>query len=283
MFDSDFECIHVDNKEIADELTTYLKTIAPDRDIVKLYKGKMPIFESFGVAKYVKSLFGRTVSVKRGAYLIFDQTEAMHVVDVNSGTRTRAGQSQEENALEVNLASAEEIARQLRLRDIGGIIVIDFIDMSENENRQKLYEHMTKLMAKDRARHNILPLSKFCLMQITRQRVRPAMAIKTDEVCPTCGGTGKARPAILLTNELEDQLASIVKEFGFRNVTLTVHPYVAAYLKNGFFSLRRRWAWKFHCSLTVVPMHEHGFLEFHFVDTNGDEIDINLLSEMRKK
>ena len=152
LFDDDFECIHVDNQATFDELTTYLKTIAPDKNIVKLYTGDLPIFESFGIAKYVKSSFGRTVSVKRGAYLIFDQTEAMHVIDVNSGTRARAGQSQEENALEVNMASAEEIARQLRLRDIGGIIVIDFIDMMEADNRQKLYERMTELMAGDRAR-----------------------------------------------------------------------------------------------------------------------------------
>ena len=180
--------------------------------MVRHYTGELPIFESFDIAKQLKSLFGRTVSVKRGAYLIFDQAEAMHVIDVNSGTRTRAGQSQEENALEVNMASATEIARQLRLRDLGGIVVIDFIDMMDGENRQKLFDHMTALMANDRAKHNILPLSKFCLMQITRQRVRPAMAIQTDEVCPTCMGTGKARPAILLVEEIEEQLKHISRD-----------------------------------------------------------------------
>ena len=250
-------------------------------NIVKLYTGDLPIFESFGIAKYVKSSFGRTVSVKRGAYLIFDQTEAMHVIDVNSGTRARAGQSQEENALEVDMASAEERARQLRLRDIGGIIIIDFIDMMEADNRQKLYERMTELMAGDRARHNILPLSKFCLMQITRQRVRPATAIRTDETCPTCHGTGKARPAILLVDTIKDQLDSIVRDFKFRDVTLMVHPYVAAYLQKGVWSLERRWRWEYRCKFKVTALHELGFLDFRFIDKHGDEIDVNLLSEMQ--
>ena len=284
LFDNDFECIYVDNKAVQAELTEYLRMIAPDKDnIVKLHREAMPIFESFGIAKQVKSLFGRTVSVKRGAYLIFDQTEAMHVIDVNSGTRTRAGQTQEENALEVNMASADEIARQLRLRDIGGIIVIDFIDLTESENRQKLYEHMTQLMANDRARHNILPLSKFCLMQITRQRVRPATVIRTDEVCPTCGGTGKARPAILIIDEIEDQLASLVGDYGFKHIELQVHPYISAYIKKGLWSLERRWRWKYHCRLKVVPMFELGFLEFRFVDEQGEVLNLEVISEMSKK
>lgn len=284
LFDDDFEHIYVDNKAVFNELDEYVKTIAPDKsDIVKLHRDTLPIFESFGIAKQVKSLFGRTVSVKRGAYLIFDQTEAMHVIDVNSGTRTRAAQSQEENALEVNMASADEIARQLRLRDMGGIIVIDFIDLMEAENRQKLYEHMNALMANDRARHNILPLSKFCLMQITRQRVRPATFIRTDEVCPTCGGTGKTRPAILLVDEIEDRLASIVNDFHFKNITLRVHPYLGAYLKKGIRSLERRWRWKYHCKLKVVPLFQLGMLEFNFADEQGNEIDLETLSEMSKK
>ncbi len=284
LFDDDFEHIYVDNKAVCRELADYIKTIAPDKsDIVKLHRDALPIFESFGIARQVKSLFGRTVSVKRGAYLIFDQTEAMHVIDVNSGTRTRAAQSQEENALEVNMASATEIARQLRLRDMGGIIVIDFIDLTENENRQKLYEHMTKLMANDRARHNILPLSKFCLMQITRQRVRPATYIRTDEVCPTCGGTGKVRPAILLLDEIEDQLASIVNDFHFKKITLCVHPYIGAYLKKGLWSMACRWRWKYHCRLKVVSLFELGLLEFKFIDEQNNEIDLETLSEMNKK
>lgn len=282
LFNDDFECIHVDNKAVYDELNDFMQVIAPDRkNVVRHYTGELPIFESFDIAKQLKSLFGRTVSVKRGAYLIFDQAEAMHVIDVNSGTRTRAGQSQEENALEVNMASATEIARQLRLRDLGGIVVIDFIDMMDGENRQKLFDHMTALMANDRAKHNILPLSKFCLMQITRQRVRPAMAIQTDEVCPTCMGTGKARPAILLVEEIEEQLKHISRDLKITNIKLVVHPYVAAYLKKGLFSLERRWRWQYHCRFRVQPLYELGFLEFRFIDKHGDEVDLKLLSDTK--
>ena len=282
LFNDDFECIHVDNKAVYDELNDFMQVIAPDRkNVVRHYTGELPIFESFDIAKQLKSLFGRTVSVKRGAYLIFDQAEAMHVIDVNSGTRTRAGQSQEENALEVNMASATEIARQLRLRDLGGIVVIDFIDMMDGENRQKLFDHMTALMANDRAKHNILPLSKFCLMQITRQRVRPAMAIQTDEVCPTCMGTGKARPAILLVEEIEEQLKHISRDLKITNIKLAVHPYVAAYLKKGLLSLERRWRWQYHCRFRVQPLYELGFLEFRFIDKHGDEVDLKLLSDTK--
>jgi len=282
LFNDDFECIHVDNKDVYDELNDFMQVIAPERkDVVRHYTGELPIFESFDIAKQLKSLFGRTVSVKRGAYLIFDQAEAMHVIDVNSGTRTRAGQSQEENAFEVDMASATEIARQLRLRDMGGIVVIDFIDMMDGDNRQKLYDHMVALMANDRAKHNILPLSKFCLMQITRQRVRPAMAIQTDEVCPTCMGTGKARPAILLVEELEDQLKNISQDLKIKKLKLSVHPYVAAYLKKGLLSRERRWRWQYHCKFEVQALHELGFLEFRFTDKHGDEVDLKLLSDTK--
>ncbi len=284
LFNDDFECIHVDNKAVYDELNDFMQVIAPDRkNVVRHYTGELPIFESFDIAKQLKSLFGRTVSVKRGAYLIFDQAEAMHVIDVNSGTRTRAGQSQEENALEVNMASATEIARQLRLRDLGGIVVIDFIDMMDGENRQKLFDHMTALMANDRAKHNILPLSKFCLMQITRQRVRPAMAIQTDEVSPPGDPVpGKARPAILLVEEIEEQLKNISERFkNQRILSWVVHPYVAAYLKKGLFSLERRWRWQYHCRFRVQPLYELGFLEFRFIDKHGDEVDLKLLSDTK--
>jgi len=284
LFNEDFECIHVDSKAVCEELTDFMSIIAPERkNIVHHYTGNLPIFEKFDVEKQVKSLFGRTVSVKRGAYLIFDQAEAMHVIDVNSGTRTRAGQTQEENALEVNMASATEIARQLRLRDLGGIVVIDFIDMAEPENRQKLFDHMTELMANDRAKHNILPLSKFCLMQITRQRVRPSIVIQTDEVCPTCMGTGKARPAILLVEKIEEQLKCITSDFKIKDITLLVHPYVAAYLQKGFLSLERRWRWRYRCCFRVQALHELGFLEFRFIEKHGDEIDIHLLSDTKEK
>ena len=191
LFNTTYDGIHVNDETVFNQVKDYVGLIAPDKvDIVKLYKGTVPIFDNFNVTKQVKSAFGKTVNYKRGAYLIIEHTEAMHVVDVNSGNRTKAENGQEQNALEVNLGAADELARQLRLRDMGGIIIVDFIDMHLAEDRQLLYERMCKNMQKDRARHNILPLSKFGLMQITRQRVRPAMDVNVEETCPTCFGKG---------------------------------------------------------------------------------------------
>lgn len=178
LFNPTFEQIHVNDKATFEEIKDYIQLIAPDRDdIVKLYSGNVPIFDNFNVTKQIKALFGRTVTYKHGAYLIIEHTEALHVVDVNSGNRSKSADGQEANALDVNLGAADELARQLRLRDMGGIIVVDFIDMKKAENRQALYERMKENMKQDRSKHNILPLSKFGLMQITRQRVRPAMEI----------------------------------------------------------------------------------------------------------
>ncbi len=203
IFSPDFENIYVNNDEAYRQVSDYVSLIAPNKaGIVKKYTGSVPIFDNFNITKQIKSSFGKTINYKHGAYLIIEHTEALHVVDVNSGNRTRNENGQEANALEVNLGAADELARQLRLRDMGGIIVVDFIDMHLAEDRQLLYERMCKNMQNDRARHNILPLSKFGLMQITRQRVRPVMDVSVDETCPTCNGTGKIRSSILFTDRL---------------------------------------------------------------------------------
>ncbi len=270
----DFSAIWVNNAELYQEMQDYIRIIAPDKvKIVKLYKGKLPIFEHFGINKQIKSLFGRTVSFRNGAYLIIEHTEALHVIDVNSGNRSRAGDSQETNALEVNLAAAEAIARQLRLRDMGGIIVVDFIDMTSPEHRQQVYEKMKEAMSHDRTKHNILPLSKFGLMQITRQRVRPVLDIETEEVCPVCNGTGKIGPSIQLIETIENRLKEIQEKHHFSKITLRVHPFVEAYINKGFLkSIRRQWSKKYNCKLEVQPLTELSFLEYRFLDPFGDEI-----------
>ena len=176
LFNPSYENIYVNDEEIYNEVRQYVALIAPEKaEIVKRYTGVVPIFDNFNVTKQIKSSFGKIVNYKHGAYLIIEHTEALHVVDVNSGNRTRSANGQEANALDVNLGAADELARQLRLRDMGGIIVVDFIDMNLAEDRQLLYERMCKNMQKDRARHNILPLSKFGLMQITQSAMFPAM------------------------------------------------------------------------------------------------------------
>lgn len=234
IFSSNFESIYVNDKETMEQIQNYVALIAPERkEIVKFYSKDTPIFDHFNITRQIKSSFGKTVSFKSGAYIIIEHTEALHVIDVNSGNRAKAGNDQETNALDVNLKAADEIARQLRLRDMGGIIVIDFIDMNKSEHRQALYDHMREIMANDRARHNILPLSKFGLMQITRQRVRPALDITTSETCPSCFGKGEIQPSLLFTDKLEEKLDYLVNHLKIGKFTMYIHPFVDAYIKKG--------------------------------------------------
>jgi ribonuclease G len=275
MLNVTFNSIYTNDPVLADEIRKYIKEIAPEKaKIVKIYKGTIPIFDHFGINKQIKALFGRTVSFKHGAYLIIDHTEALHVIDVNSGNRSRKGNDQELNALEVNVEAATEIARQLRLRDMGGIIVIDFIDMQSSENKQALFDKMKEVMASDRTKHNILPLTKFGLMQITRQRVRPEMNIITNEKCPSCLGSGEIKPTILFTDELESHLAFLVDKIKTRKLILNVHPFVAAWLKKGLFPIFRKWNLKYRISIKVQPVTSYHMLEFHFFDREENEIDL---------
>ena len=275
LFNPSYDGIYVNDSDIHDEIKNYLGLIAPEKkEIVKLYQGTLPIFDNFDVTKQLKSGFGKTVNYKHGAYLIIEHTEAMHVVDVNSGTRIKKENSQETNALETNLGAADELARQLRLRDMGGIIIVDFIDMKLPEDRQLLYERMCKNMQKDRARHNILPLSKFGLMQITRQRVRPAMSVNVEEVCPTCFGKGTIKSSLLFTDTLENKIDTLVNKIGIRKFFLHVHPYVAAYINKGVFSLKLQWQMKYGLGVHVVPSQKLAFLQYEFYDANRQFIDM---------
>ena len=275
LFNTTYDGIHVNDETVFNQVKDYVGLIAPDKvDIVKLYNGTVPIFDNFNVTKQVKSAFGKTVNYKRGAYLIIEHTEAMHVVDVNSGNRTKAENGQEQNALEVNLGAADELARQLRLRDMGGIIIVDFIDMHLAEDRQMLYERMCKNMQKDRARHNILPLSKCGLMQITRQRVRPAMDVNVEETCPTCFGKGKIKSSILFTDQLESKIDRMVSKIGIKKFNLHVHPYVAAYINQGIFSMKRKWQMKYGMGINVIPSQKLAFLQYEFYDKKGNFIDM---------
>jgi ribonuclease G len=268
-----FNSIIVDDEVIFREIKDYINTIAPEKEkIVKLHKGTEPIFEHFGVEKQIKSAFGKTVSFKNGAYLIIEHTEALHVIDVNSGNRSKTVTNQESNAFETNLAAAEEIARQLRLRDMGGIIVIDFIDMQSSDHRQKINERIKQFMETDRAKHSILPLSKFGLMQITRQRVRPEMHISTIEKCPTCNGTGEISPSILFIDKIENHIASILEKDKQSTLVLKLHPYVAAYIKKGIFPLSLKWRFHFKCRIKVISISSYDFLEYHIFDQHGEEI-----------
>lgn len=270
LLNSSFSSITVDDHSMYEQIREYIRVIAPDKEkIVKYYKGSVPIFDNFDISKQIKSLFAKYVSLRRGAYLIIEHTEAMHVIDVNSGNRAKKDDDQEVTALEVNMAAATEIARQLRLRDMGGIIVIDFIDLHKGANRQALYEYMTKIMADDRAKHTILPLSKFGLMQITRHRVRPEAISDVKDVCPTCCGTGKIEPTILLDQRIENQLSYLAGDKGIKFIRLRVSPYVAAFLKRGLISLWMRWMWRYKTRIAITEDQSVGIVETKILDRKG--------------
>ncbi|MCM1035168.1 MAG: Rne/Rng family ribonuclease [Paludibacter sp.] len=272
VFNPTFCNIQVNDEDVCNEIRTYVELIAPEcADIVHLYNGTQPVFDNFNVTRQMKTGLGRTVSFKNGGYLIIERTEALFSIDVNSGSK-KQGDDQEENAFNVNMLAAEEIVHQLRLRDIGGIIIIDFIDLSKAEHRQALYEHMVKLMGLDRAKHNVLPLSKFGLMQITRQRVRPAVEVDLREVCPTCLGKGKIQPSLLFTDTLEEEIEAYTGKFG-KNIYLYVHPYVFAYADRGLLSsLRSKWKRKF--GVKLIPDQQLGLLQYRFTDTKKNELTI---------
>ncbi len=275
VFTPSFENIYVNDVEIYNQIFNYVNLIAPEcKDVVKLYSKDEPIFDHFNITRQIKSSFGKTVSFKQGAYIIIEHTEALHVIDVNSGNRAKAGTDQEANALDVNMRAADEIVRQLRLRDMGGIIVIDFIDMNKSEHRQLLYDHVRELMQNDRARHNILPLSKFGLMQITRQRVRPALDVHTAETCPSCYGKGEVQPSLLFTDTLKEKIDYLVNDLKIKNFIMYVHPFVDAYLKKGVFSRYMRWKLAMGGRFKILPDQSLAYLQYKVLDRNKNEIDL---------
>ena len=274
LLNDQFRSIVVDEKELYLQVKEIVRDLDPDKEkIVKFYSGSLPVFEHYGIEKQIKTGFGKTVGMKNGAYLIIEHTEAMHVIDVNSGNISSDAGNQEETALKVNLEAAKEIARQLRLRDMGGLIIVDFIDMRKQENKRKLYEFLKDQMKDDRAKHKILPPSKFGLIQITRQRVRPENKIDTTEADPGKVFEGKVEAPITLISHLENRLNEIMKNTKGR-IILAVHPFVAAYLKKGLPSWQWRKIWQYKRWLTVQPRHGFRYLEYKFFDRDGNEVEL---------
>ena len=268
-----FSQIVVNDEAMFNEIRNYIRVIEPESEkIVKLYKGNVPIFDNFDISKQIKSLFAKYVSLRRGAYLIIEHTEAMNVIDVNSGNRTKAEDNQEQTAMDVNLAAAKEIARQLRLRDLGGIVIIDFIDLHKAQNRQLLFDEMVKLMSTDKAKHTVLPLTKFGLMQITRQRVRPVAVESVSDVCPTCNGSGKIEPTVLLDKKIENQISFLTQDRGHKFIELRVSPYVSTFLKHGLWSHRLRWMWRYKVNLRITADQSVGIIDIHYLDKKGNSL-----------
>jgi ribonuclease G len=273
LLNEDFNRIVVNDKNIFNDAKNYIQRIAPEKaDIVAFHHNGSPIFDQFGVTKQVKSAFGKTVNLPSGAYLIVEHTEALHVIDVNSGYKS-VSNNQEQNALETNLEAADEISRQLRLRDLGGIIVVDFIDMKLPENKRRLMEAMEEFMRPDRAKHAVLPISKFGLMQITRQRMKPELTINTLEVCPSCGGTGKISSTLVLEDEIDKNLNYLVTH-KHTDLTLVVNPILHAYLTKGLISRKMKWRWKYKQRIRIRENTNYHLTEFHFFDSRDEEIKL---------
>lgn len=275
LLNESFDNIHVDDKKIYDEAKSYIRNISPEQEkIVKQYTGRAKIFEHYGIEKQIKSAFGQTVSLRGGGYLIIEHTEALHVIDVNSGNKSNREESQETTALSVNIEAAKDVARQLRLRDMGGIIVVDFIDMKSADNRKHIYKVMRDEMASDKAKSTVLPLSKFGLMQITRERVRPQMNIATLEACPSCNGTGKISASILVSDQIEKTLDHLLSKQNEKDLLLAVHPYLHAYFTTGIFSQRAKWFMKYKRWIKLEKDSSLGVMEFKFLNREGDEIQL---------
>lgn len=267
-----FSRIIVNDKDIYEGIKSYLDNNLPEKaSIVQLYKGHKPIFDHFLVKRQIKASFGQTATLSSGAYIVIEHTEAMHVIDVNSGPKSQR-LDQENAAIQVNKEAAEEIARQLRLRDIGGLIIIDFIDMKSNENKLELFNAMKKFMEPDRSQHTILPLSKFGLMQITRQRERQELKMDTSEICPSCSGTGKVNASIFLIDSIEKDLDFVLSTRSAKNLTLEVHPYVAAFLKRGFWNYSWKWYFKYYKKIKIRENEDLPLIEFKFFEGNDEEI-----------
>lgn len=273
LLNDSFSNVYVNDKKIYEETKKYISLISPEQEkIVKYYDGKEPIFEHFEVNRQIKSSFGKVVPLRQGAYLVIETTEALNVIDVNSGIRAKTN-DQEENTFEVNKFAAEEIARQLRLRDMGGIVIIDFIDMDKPEHRTELFKYMQELMAGDRAKHNVLPLTKFGLMQLTRQRIRPVTTIDTQETCPVCHGSGKISSTVVIDEQIERNLAYLATEKGHKQLTLRISPILGAYLTRGLRSYIKKWKKKYACKISVVEMIDYSVLQYEFYDKKGEKLD----------
>jgi len=273
LLNDSFTSIYVNDEKVFEETKKYISLISPEQEkIVKLYKEDQPIFDHFEVTRQIKSSFGKVVPIKQGAYLVIETTEALNVIDVNSGIRFKTN-DQEENTFEVNCYAAEEIARQLRLRDMGGIVIVDFIDMENLEHRNSLFKKMQELMDNDRAKHNILPLTKFGLMQITRQRIRPVTEINTSEVCPVCNGTGKISSSVVIDEQIERQIAFLTGDRKVKSMILKVSPILGSYLKRGLISFVGKWKRKYKCKINLVEVTDFTVLQFEFCDEKGNKLE----------
>ncbi|MEQ9265000.1 MAG: Rne/Rng family ribonuclease [Balneolaceae bacterium] len=273
LFAKNYDRVLIDDPKMYRQIKSYVSQIAPQMvPNVELYKRKEHIFDFMKISEDVNSIFSPRVRMKMGGYLIFEQTEAMYVVDVNSGPYA-AKEKQEDNSLKTNLEAAREIAKQLRLRDIGGIIVVDFIDLKDDKNRKKIYDELKKEFRKDPAKTNILGMSDFGLVQITRQRIRPSVVNSVSNVCPMCAGSGSVVSQDTIVTDIESWISKFKHSTEYRAIDLYVNPYLKSFLTKGLFSTRWKWLSRYHVKVTIIGDQTISLNDFH-VTLSGSDIDV---------
>ena len=264
LFSDSVEHVVVDDKKLFKEIKSYVQWMSPDMlDRVEHYHEKEPIFDKYGVEKDIQSLLSKKVWLKSGGYLFIEKTEAMTVIDVNSG-RYAAKKEQEQNSLRTNLEAAREVCRQLRLRDNGGLIVVDFIDLDDEKNKKKIYDEMKKELRKDRAKMTVLPMTEFGLVQITRQRIRQSIQLSFSEACPTCGGTGLVQSKATTINQIERWIKRFKSESREFRLELRVNPTIAQYLSHGTISRMTKIQFNFFVKVKLIPDSSLAMEDFRF-------------------
>ncbi|MCO5233074.1 MAG: Rne/Rng family ribonuclease [Chitinophagales bacterium] len=273
MLNDTYERVICDNAKLFDSIRIYLEEKAPQyADKLELYRGLRPIFDEFDVNRQVKNSFGKNVTMKSGAYLVIEHTEALHVIDVNSGPKINTTADQDTNAFNVNCEAVLEIARQMRMRDIGGIIVVDFIDMKSSDYRNKVLQAMEEAMRSDRARHSLLPISRFGLMEITRQRVRSEISLETEATPKSLANLSDDPNAFIALIEKEIALLKSHDASG-NQYNLSVHPYVAAYLRKGWIPKKWQWYLKEKSWIDIIEDSSLALNEFYIINKQRNTVD----------
>ncbi len=271
LFTPNVNRVIVDSRKLYREITNYLKDVSPYLvPRVELYRGLNPIFDEYGIEKEVNKTLGRKIWLKSGGYILFDQTEALVAIDVNSGKYIGRG-NHDESSLKINLEAADEIARQLRLRDLGGIVVIDFIDMIAEEKRRKLVTEFRKKLRKDRAKTSTTMISEFGLIEMTRERVRPSLIFSVFEPCPNCDALGFVPSSPIVATDIEIAIRRVRTKQKERRFKLYVHPSIANYLTDGIWNRLRKMMLKYFVHIEVFSETDYPIAHFKLVSKKSGE------------
>lgn len=276
LLNESFDQIIVDDELTYKQVKEDVRKISSRKEkIIQFYKGKTNLFEHLDLERQIQITFHEIVNLENGGYIKIEQTEAMYTIDINSGSHAIEKANQEANALAVNLAAIREIFYQIRLRSMGGIIIIDCISMNENKNQEKLYQEAKFQSKEDPAKLKVLPLTEFGLMQITRQRTRPTPHVITQEICPACRGTKKIQNSLVIAQQIEELLEVIIKKKKRKNITLLLHPYLHAYFTKGIFSKQWHWFQRYFQWIKLVPDHKIPITAYKFLNDKNKIITTN--------